>query len=52
MERTEHTTHVAQLNTKKWRVYCDECGQVGVPEEYEADALAIASRHEEVGGFG
>jgi hypothetical protein len=48
-ERT-HRCDVSDLGNR-WIVECPRCGQVGPPQEYELDALAIAQRHEDVGGF-
>lgn len=49
---TDHATHVEALpRVGKWQVHCDQCGRVGLPQEYENDAIAIAVRHAEVGGF-
>lgn len=49
----KHTTHLAHYpHMGTWQVYCDQCGDVGVPQRLEADACAIADRHAEIGGFG
>lgn len=36
---------------RRWQAYCPFCGEIGVPQELEVDAQAIADRHREVGGF-
>lgn len=36
----------------KYVVVCDDCGPVGWPQDFKADAEAIAARHTEIGGFG
>lgn len=49
----QHTTHINHLpHLGKWQPYCDLCGTIGRGEDYENDAIAIAERHAEIGGFG
>ena len=36
---------------RKWIVQCTLCGQVGIAHDHEADAWAIAERHNEIQGF-
>ncbi len=47
---TEHDTSVDMV-AGKWVAWCAICGQVGLGEDFEGDALAIAERHREVRGF-
>ena len=48
-----NTEHDCQVDKQQgqYRVWCPRCGQVGVPQENEIDALGIADWHAETGGF-
>jgi hypothetical protein len=47
-----HTTHVAHLpHAGLWQPYCDQCGDIGPGQKYEADAHGIAERHQERQGW-
>ena len=51
-ETPRHTTHIDHLpHLAKWVPYCDLCGTIGASQDYMQDAVAIAERHESVGGF-
>ena len=48
-----HTTHISHLpHMGLWQPYCDQCGTIGRGERYERDAIGVAERHQEIGGFG
>jgi hypothetical protein len=46
----DHRTSVVPTKAG-YRARCESCGVVGQPQDFEADARAIAERHEAVGGF-
>lgn len=52
---SEHTCSVKKVPVgsidEGWAVECPTCGVVGVTFDLEGDAEAVATRHEEVGGF-
>ena len=51
-KRPEHRTSVELFPYHgKWVAWCAVCGQVGLGEELEADAHAIAERHQRVAGY-
>ncbi len=51
MKRKPHVAHIELLpHLRKWIVHCDQCGQVGIGQDAEIDAILIAERHTAVGG--
>jgi hypothetical protein len=50
--KLSHKCEVRHLPSGRYLVKCVTiCGTVGVQQDYEGDAQAIADRHEEIGGF-
>ena len=48
----QHRTFVVPATAMwHWQAQCSTCGDVGIPERNEADAQAIADRHQAVAGF-
>ncbi len=51
MKRKPHVAHIELLpHLRKWLVHCDQCGQVGIGQDAEIDAILLAERHTAVGG--
>lgn len=46
-----HGTRYDPNDPVRFAVECEDCGRVGVPQLWQVDALAIADRHELMGGF-
>ncbi len=46
-----HVCTVKENNTGTFDILCKSCGHVGIDQDYQGDAQAIADRHREFGGF-
>ena len=48
----KHTTRVDHFQEGVWQPVCSRCGNIGPGERYRQDAIGIADRHMDIGGFG
>jgi hypothetical protein len=47
----DHKCKIHRTPAGRYLVKCPICGPVGVHQDHEGDAEAIAERHQEIGGF-
>jgi hypothetical protein len=51
VRRATHVTTFARGAGREWQATCSVCGRIGQPQEYLADAEAVATDHRERQGF-